>query len=67
MPQPAYPMSGCVAAGAPGNVVIYSSTVKSYEAQPLQRTRTYRLNGATERKSGMSQENSKSTWQLMAY
>jgi len=48
MPQPAYPMSGCVAAGAPGNVVIYSSTVKSYEAQPLYRGHAlYAYNGAT--------------------
>jgi outer membrane protein assembly factor BamB len=48
MPQPAYPMSGLVAAGAPGNTVIYSSTAKSYEAQPLYRGHClYAYNGAT--------------------
>jgi len=48
MPQPAYPMTGAIAAGAPGNVVIYASTTKSYEAQPLYRGHELlAYNGAT--------------------
>jgi hypothetical protein len=48
MPQPAYPMSGSLVAGAPGNTVVYSSTRKSYEAQPLYRGHSlYAFNGQT--------------------
>jgi len=38
MPQPHYPMSGCLIAGnTPSNTVVFTSTKKSYEAQPVYR------------------------------
>jgi outer membrane protein assembly factor BamB len=49
MPQPNYPMSGCVIAGTnPSNTMVFTSTRKSYEAQPVYRGHClYAFNGQT--------------------